>query len=121
MTSFSNLETLLNDFPPKLNDVLGAMVVTLDGRVIANARIAVKQHQIAAMTSSSLALGTRLVETINGGTLSEVMITGSNGNILIYAIAQKAVLVVVTSKSPNVALINWEARRTIEQMTLLFD
>jgi uncharacterized protein len=121
MNSFSQLETLTAELPPKHNDILGAMVVTLDGRVLANTAVSTKPNQLAAMTSSSLALSTRIIETINGGSLNEVYVSGSDGNILVYSVGQKAVLVVITRKNPNLAMINWEARKIINEMCALLD
>lgn len=121
MRSFSQLEEILASFTPKLEDVSGAMIVTLDGRILVNAEVTTKPSQVAAMTSSSLALATRICETINAGQLNEVTVSGSDGSILLYAVGQKAVLVVITKKSPNIALINWEARKVICEMISLFN
>lgn len=121
MNSFSQLETLIDEFLPRNNDMLGAMIVTLDGRVLANSAVSTKPNQLAAMTSSSLALSTRIIETINAGSLNEVSVAGSDGNILVYSIGQKAVLVVVTKKNPNLGLINWEARKIINEMCALLE
>lgn len=117
---FTLLEQHLAEFRTQLDDVSGAMVVTLDGRILARNGAIANPVQIAAMTSSSLALGSRIINTIEGGELDEVTISGGNGNIFLYSIEKQAVLVVVTKKSPNIAMVNWEARKSINQMAALF-
>ena len=114
------LEQALAALPARLSDVQSAQVATLDGIAVADFGAQDNSNRIAAMTSSALALSKRMIETVRAGELAQISVAGSDGHILIYAVGTKAVLVVITKKSPNVALINWEARKVIVEISEMF-
>lgn len=116
MTDKFQTEQLLAELPAKLADVRGAVLATLDGITVASAYSGSKSNQLAAMTAASLGLGKRMIETIDAGNLAEISVAGDNGSVFVYAVGARAVLVVVAKQSPNVAMINWEARKIIEQL-----
>lgn len=119
MTDNSSTEQLLLKLQTKLGDVRGALLATLDGIAIANAQVHKEPNQLAAMTAASLGLGQRMIETINGQGLSEISVTGNKGSVFVYSVGTKAALIVVTKESPNIALVNWEARKLIEELAEL--
>lgn len=114
-----DLETqqILAGLVENLSDVSGAVIATLDGIVIASAYTDGKSNQLAAMTAAALGLGRRMIEMIGAGNLAAISIAGDNGSVFVYAVGARAVLLVITKKMPNVAMVNWEARKIIEQLT----
>jgi predicted regulator of Ras-like GTPase activity (Roadblock/LC7/MglB family) len=58
-------------------------------------------------------LGKRISDTLSAGTLTETTVSGSSGQIFLYAAGGKGVLVVVAAAGANVGLINLEARDAV--------
>lgn len=116
MTEKTNIELYLEELPAKLSDVRSVLIATIDGITIASATADEKSNQLAAMTAAALGLGKRMVDTVNAGSLDEISVVGSEGSVYVYSLGAKAVLVVLTKKAPNVAMVNWEARKLIEKL-----
>lgn len=108
------IQSHLDEFPLRLSDIQGALIATLDGITVVKSTTDERSSQLAAMTAAALGLGKRLIETANGGNLEEISFKGETGSVFIYALEKKAVLVVVTKRNPNVALVNWESKKLIE-------
>lgn len=66
--------------------------------------------KVAAMTATAISLNKRIINTIEAGDLTETSISGSTGQILLYAAGPRAVLALTADSKANVAMINHKAR-----------
>ncbi len=82
-------------------------------KIVDNLRTAIPDARgaiIAAMAATTLGLGKRIIDTLNAGAFSETSVSGSEGQIFVYAAGLKGVLAVICSNNANIGLINLEAR-----------
>lgn len=114
-----NIQEIIAALPEKSVDIKGVLVATLDGISIADCGAWEDANRIGAMTAAALGLGKRMIETANAGMLDEISVAGVGGRIFIYAIGEQAVMVILTKQTPNIGLINWEARKAIVQLSFL--
>ncbi len=92
-------------------EVRGVLIASTDGLPMAqNLSGSEDPNRVAAMAATALGLGKRIADTLNAGTLAETSVSGSNGQIFLYAAGGKGVLVVVAPANANVGLIHLEAR-----------
>ena len=66
--------------------------------------------RMAAMASTAVSLNKRIITTIEAGELTETSISGTEGQILLYAAGPRAVLAIIAESKANIALINHKAR-----------
>ena len=110
---------VLDDLLTRNNDIQSAVIATSDGITITKVNSDDKANRLAAMAAASLGLGKQVISTVCSGDLNEIMIAGNQGQVFIYSISTKAVLVLVTKKLPNVGMVNWEAHKAISQLLSL--
>jgi uncharacterized protein len=92
-------------------EIRGVLIASTDGLPMAqNLSGSEDPNRVAAMAATALGLGKRIADTLSAGTLTETTVSGSNGQIFLYAVGGKGVLVVVAAAGANVGLINLEAR-----------
>lgn len=113
------VKSILLDLAERNKDVQSALMATSDGIIITSINLNDKSNRLAAMAAAALGLGTQVVTTAQKGALEEIMISGKDGKLFIYSIASNAVMVIVTKELPNVAMINWEAKKTISEILSL--
>ena len=95
-------------------EIRGALIASTDGLPMAqNLSGSEDPNRVAAMAATALGLGKRISDTLNSGALTETTVTGTSGQIFLYAAGVKGVLVVVAAAGANVGLINLEARDTV--------
>ena len=116
MVSKNNFNPVLEDLLAQNSDIQSALVGTLDGIALASVQLSNISGRLAAMSSAALGLGRQLITTICNGNLNEIKVSGDKGQVFIYSITNKAVLVVVTKNEPNVAMVNWESQKTVKQL-----
>lgn len=110
---------VLDNLLERNGDVQSAVIATSDGIVVLGANTNDKSNRLAAMSAASLGLGKQVISTVCNGELNEIMITGNRGQVFIYSITNRAVLVLTTKEQPNVAMVNWEAHKAISQLAAL--
>lgn len=107
----------LEDLLERNTDIKSAVISTSDGIIVLGVNMNDKSNRLGAMAAASLGLGKQVITTVCDGSLNEIMITGNKGQVFIYSISNKAVLVLTTKELPNVAMVNWEAHKTINQLS----
>jgi predicted regulator of Ras-like GTPase activity (Roadblock/LC7/MglB family) len=102
-----DVETLRANVP----ELKGVVLASTEGLPIAHSLSnGSDPHRIAAMAAAASSLGKRVSETLNVGSLSEIMVSGSDGQIFLYSAGAKAVLAVIGPTGSNAGLIHLEAR-----------
>jgi predicted regulator of Ras-like GTPase activity (Roadblock/LC7/MglB family) len=100
------LRTLVDGLP----GVRGALVASVDGRPVAAVLPSHDPSSTAAIVAASLGLGGRLADLAGDGSLQEIVVRSGSGYVVIYAVADRGVLTVLTASSVNLALLHLRAR-----------
>ena len=104
------LETIIERLQLVLPRVRSVIVTRSDGLPLVKTRNQVDATKVAAMIATAVSLNKRIIGTVNAGDLTETSISGSQGQILLYAAGPRAVLALSTDSKANVAMINYKAR-----------
>jgi uncharacterized protein len=108
-----SLAALRNAIP----EIRGVLIASTDGLPMAqNLSGSEDPNRVAAMAATALGLGKRISDTLNAGALTETTVSGTSGQIFLYAAGSKGVLVVVAAAGANVGLINLEARDAVRNI-----
>lgn len=114
MTATSKQERLnvaLNTLRSSMPELRGALVATVDGLPIAQAMgEGTDANRVAAMAATALGLGKRINDTLGSGVLTDMSVSGDNGQVYIYAAGNRGVLAVVAPTGTNLGLLHMEAR-----------
>ena len=105
------LQATLQSLRTSLPELRGALVATTDGLPIAQSfSDTTDSNRVAAMAATALGLGKRINDTLGAGDLSEMSVSGDNGQVFVYATGPKGVLAVVAPPAMNLGLLHMEAR-----------
>ena len=109
--SLDQVQKDLDNLRAAVPELTGVLLASNDGKAIAHA---VNENEnparIAAMAAAAASLGKRVSDTMSSGTLNEISLSGSDGQIFLYNAGGKAVLVVMGPTGANTGLIHLEAR-----------
>ena len=114
------LQTTLQTLRSSLPELRGALVATVDGLPIAQSfSDNTDANRVAAMAATALGLGKRINDTLGAGNLSEMSVSGLQGQVFIYSVGAKGVLAVVTPAGMNLGLLHMEARDAAKTVSLV--
>jgi len=106
-TQLNNIITGLRSAVSELRDVL---IASTDGLAISHSLTTGDPNRVAAMAAATLGVGKRISTTLELGELQETAVKSEDGQVFLYAIADKGVLVLIAQADANVGLIHLEAR-----------
>jgi len=122
VTKAEAMAAALNEFLDVSWEVEAAAVVSPDGLPMASALPPdVEEDRLAAMSASLLTLGERAAHNLNRGELSQVLVEGERGYVLLMAAGPSAVLVAVTSHDAKVGLVLFEMKKAVESIAAVMD
>ncbi len=105
------LNSILVNLRASMPELRGALVATSDGLPIAQSfSDNTDANRVAAMAATALGLGKRINDTLGTGNLSEMSVSGLQGQVFIYSAGAKGAMAVVTPAGVNLGLLNMEAR-----------
>ena len=105
------LGSILTNLRSSMPELRGALIATADGLPIAQSfSDNTDANRVAAMAATALGLGKRINDTLGTGALSEMSVSGLNGQVFIYSVGAKGALAVVTPAGVNLGLLHMEAR-----------
>jgi len=114
------IERILHEVQRRISDIEGVAVVTRDGLPIASLLHSDSdEDQISAMTAASLSLSERVVIELKRGIMEQVIISGSNGLIVIRNAGEYAVLVAIVSVKAKLGLVLFDMRRAAKELSKL--
>jgi predicted regulator of Ras-like GTPase activity (Roadblock/LC7/MglB family) len=106
----AELARLIATMRRSIPELHGAMVASTDGLSVAHDFPDSEAEKIAAMAATALGLGGRITERTNLGGLTEAVIRGEHGYLVVYPAGQSAVLVLSGPVDANLGLMRIEAR-----------
>jgi len=114
------IERILLAVQRRIPEIEGLVLVTRDGLPIASSlHNGTDEDQISAMTAASLSLSERVVIELKRGTMEQVIITGSDGLIIIRNAGEYAVLVAIVQIKAKLGLVLLDMRRSADKLSEL--
>lgn len=111
VTTSERAYEVLAELVYSMNDVLGALLASPDGRpVAADLPPTIGEKPTAAFVASAFGLGARIVELVGPAPVNELMVSSDSGTVVVYSVMGKGALIVLTRPSVNLALLNRKAR-----------
>lgn len=112
MDRLQEIERILREVQSRIPDLEGLAVVTRDGLPIASALYTnTDEDRISAMTAASLSLSERVVVELERGVMEQLIITGSNGLVIIRDAGEHAVLVGIARVDAKLGLVLLDMKR----------
>ena len=118
-TKSEQLAAIIASMHEAIPELFGVMIASIDGLAVAHDLPEPDAERIAAMSAAALGLGARITERSNLGTLTETIIRGTQGHLVVYAAGNHAVLVMSGPLTANLTLMRIEARVATVQINSL--
>lgn len=100
-----------------IDGVDGSLVVTSDGLLIAHDIHNLEPTRLAALVSTILSLAKQAVKETGRGEFREALAKGTTGYLMVYAAGNNAVVAIIVDIHANIAMMQYQARDTIERIT----
>ncbi|GIH09154.1 hypothetical protein Rhe02_72210 [Rhizocola hellebori] len=100
----------LRELRVRLPHILGVLVASIDGLLIAQDTPDVEPETMAAMSAAQLGLGQQMVAAVNSGGFRDTVTTGTDGYVATFAAGPSALLSVIAGPELNVGRLHHEAR-----------
>ncbi|MFX0013906.1 MAG: roadblock/LC7 domain-containing protein [Promethearchaeota archaeon] len=118
MDRLQQIERILREVQGRIPDLEGLAVVTRDGLPIASALYTnTDEDRISAMTAASLSLSERVVQELERGIMEQLIITGSNGLVIIRDAGEHAVLVGIARVDAKLGLVLLDMKRAAKKLS----
>lgn len=114
MTKQEQLEKLIDDLRQNVPDITGVMVASTDGLSIASDFPDDEGARIAAVGAAASGLGARIAQNATLGDVTETMVKGEEGLLLLYKAGTESVLAVRAPANGNLGLVRLEASEICE-------
>ena len=118
-TKSEQLAAIIASMHEAIPELFGVMIASIDGLAVAHDLPEPDAERIAAMAATALVLGSRITYRTNLGTLTDTIIRGTHGHLVVYAAGNDAVLVMSGPLSSNLTLMRIEARVATVQINSL--
>jgi predicted regulator of Ras-like GTPase activity (Roadblock/LC7/MglB family) len=124
----NQIEDVLRSLHDSVEGLQGTVVVSLDGFVVAaylpqpgngrrrRAENPADSPQVAAMAASIIALSDRVLAQLARGSISRVLIDGSQGGIVVVPAGHEAALAVMVSHEAKLGLVMLALQRSAGQV-----
>ena len=101
-------------------DIEASAIVSVDGLTIASALPqGIEEERVSAMSAAMLSLGERIAMELGRGRLEQVYIKGENGDVILMAVGEEAVLTVLAREQAKLGLIFLDMRRAVQELEAL--
>ncbi|MFX0182421.1 MAG: roadblock/LC7 domain-containing protein [Candidatus Hodarchaeota archaeon] len=113
------LNVVIQDQISKSPDIQSITILSTDGLPIASTSS--KEEEIySAMAAASISLSERVLTTLQKGKVQDVMISGSNGFVMIRSAGENAVVSITARGHKNYGLVRVIAKRIATQVAEKF-
>jgi hypothetical protein len=111
------LASALNDLINDDSSIHAAALVSLDGLTMASALPAdMEPDRVGAMSAAILGLGERAAADLGRGHLSQVIVEGASGYVLLLSAGSYAVLTAIADRDAKLGLVLYEMRFTARRV-----
>jgi predicted regulator of Ras-like GTPase activity (Roadblock/LC7/MglB family) len=117
MDRLNEIERILQELQSRIPDLEGLAVISKEGLSISSMLFTtVDEDQIGAMTAASLSLSDRIVLELERGVMDQVIITGTNGLVIIRDAGEHAVLVGIAKPNAKLGLVLLDIKRAAKKL-----
>lgn len=115
-------DRLIADFAERVPGVLRAAVVASDGVLVAmSGRARPDQlEQLSAITAGLMSLASAAARIIDGGAVTQALVTMARGTLVIMAIGQGSSLAVLTTATADLDTVAYEMTMLVEEAGGIF-
>ena len=122
LTRQDEIQKSLEELRSTIPGVEAAVLSTFDGLVLAaSSSLAEETSKLAALGAAMLSLSQRVGQTYGVGDPQEVDLNGSEGRVIFFRVAGRAILVVSATINPaagvNMGLVLLESRNFVQKLT----
>ena len=111
------LEKRLDEFISSVPGIEGGVVITYDGLIVARRlKPGIDEIAVAAMGAALLSVSQRVVRELNKGQFDNVVLTSSDGLIIVTTLTDDLLLLVITSPDAKLGLVNYELKKLRSQI-----
>jgi predicted regulator of Ras-like GTPase activity (Roadblock/LC7/MglB family) len=103
----------------KVAGITGTAVASRDGLIVREDTGGVDPDNLAALAATWLALAQRMSSEVGQGVLREATTRSSGGSVTIYAIAARAVLVIIGDEGLDTNRLHRESQPTLDAIRTL--
>jgi predicted regulator of Ras-like GTPase activity (Roadblock/LC7/MglB family) len=128
------LEAALARLCSKLRNVQGAVIVSIEGFVVASYAPAsntnnspeeeaesINSPQVAAMAATLIALGERTLSRLAQGELSRLLLEGSSGAMLVVPASRRAAVALMVNNNAKMGLSLYALRQTAQEISTILE
>ncbi len=124
------LETTLAKLCHQLENVYGAVIVSIEGFVVAaysplqsenGGDETINSPQVAAMAATLIALGERTLARLAQGDLSRLLLEGNAGAMLIVPASKRAAVALMVDNTAKMGLALYALRRTAREIRAILE
>jgi uncharacterized protein len=108
--------TELRSIKDNVTGVLGSVVATSDGFLIAHDLPDGEPQQVAALAATTHALALRATLTTGRGQFHDTVTRGSHGYLAIYSLGDSAVVTIIGTPKLNVGMLQFHARDVVSHL-----
>ncbi len=117
MNKAQALNALLADLLHSSGDVEACAIASEDGLIIASALPqGMEETRIAAMSAAMLAMGSRTVHELQRGNLTQILVKGDDGYVVLMQAGNHAVLIALARQGAKLGLIFYDLARTAQSI-----
>ena len=102
-------------------DIEAAAIISMDGLILTSTLPDNDQEDyLSAMSAALLSLAERVTMQFGRGYLEQVFIRGTDGDILMMAIGEQAVLTVMSRREAKLGMLIYYMRRSVKELLNFF-
>ncbi len=117
MDRLHEIDRILQELQSRIPDLEGVAVVSREGLSIVSALLTtIDEDRIGAMTAASLSLSDRIVLELERGIMDQVIITGTDGLVIIREAGEHAVLVGIAKTNAKLGLVLLDIKRAAKRL-----
>lgn len=124
------LEEALKEFCEKLDGVQGAVIVSIEGFVVAAYTVGeedmdeegpTSSPQVAAMAATLIALGERTLARLAQGEMMRLLVEGNNGGMLVVPANRRASVAAMVSKDAKMGLVLYALQQSTRKISSILE
>ena len=120
MSRTEELTRILRTMQANIPEIEASALVSVDGLLLASALPEhVDELRVAGMSSTLLSLGSRAALELARGELTQVLIRGSLGYVVMVTAAQGTMLLVLTTPEARIGLVFLDMTRAVKDLAHL--
>ena len=99
-------------------DIEATALITMDGLILASTLPnSTEEDRVSAMSAALLSLAERISLELGRGYLEQVFLRGAGGDVLLMAVADQAVLTVMSQREAKLGMLIYYMRRAAKELT----